>query len=60
MKRMKVEIKAPEPYSSVMKKTNEIAAFAWFRSRHQTLEPTEANLDAIVRRMESSNSSGDK
>ena len=49
MKRMKVEIKAPEPYSSIMKKTNEIAAFAQFRSRHQTLEPTEANLDAMIR-----------
>jgi len=49
MKRMKVEIKAPEPFSSVMKKTNEIAAFAQFWSRHQTLKPTEANLDAMIR-----------
>jgi len=46
---MKVEIKAPEPYSSIMKKTNEIAAFAQFQSLHQTLEPTEANLDAMIR-----------
>ena len=44
-----MEIKAPEPFSSVMKKTNEIAAFAQFWSRHQTLKPTEANLDAIIR-----------
>jgi len=46
---MKVEIKEPEPFSSVMKKKNEIAAFAHFQSRHQELEPTEANLDALIR-----------
>lgn len=45
---MKVEIKAPEPFISVMKKTNELAAFTNFWSCHQTLEPTDANLDALI------------
>lgn len=49
MTRMKVEIKAPEPFTSVMKKTNESAAFVNFWSRHHILEPTEANLDALIR-----------
>ena len=46
---MKVEIKTPEPFTSVIKKTNELAAFANFWSRHQALEPTDANLDALIR-----------
>ena len=43
---MKVEIKTPEPFTSVIKKTNELAAFG---SCHQALEPTDANLDALIR-----------
>jgi len=44
---MKVEIKAPEPLSSIMKKMDEFEAFTHFREHYESLEPTNANLDAF-------------
>ena len=49
MTRMKVEIKEPVSLSSIMKKTNELEAFTHFREHHRSLEPTDANLDALIR-----------
>jgi len=45
---MKVEIKEPEPLSSIIKKTNELEPFIRFRANHQSLEPTDAKLDAFI------------
>ena len=36
---MKVEIKEPEPFSSLIKKKNDIKAFIHLKSHHQALEP---------------------
>jgi len=49
MIRMKVEIQEPVPLLSIMKKTNELEAFTHFRAHHRLLEPTDANLDALIR-----------
>jgi len=46
---MKVEIKEPEPFPSIIKKTNELEAFIHFHEHHQLLKPTDANLDALIR-----------
>jgi len=48
MTRMKVEIKEPEPLSSIIKKTNELEPFIHFRENHQSLKPTDARLDALI------------
>jgi len=48
MTRMKVEIKEPEPLSSILKKTNELEPFIHFHENHQSLKPTDANLDALI------------
>jgi len=49
MTRMKMEIKEPKPFSSIMKKTNELEAFTRFREHHPSLEPTDAHLNALIR-----------
>jgi len=47
MTRMKVEIKAPEPLSSIMNKMDEFEAFTHFHEHYESLEPTDANLGAF-------------
>ena len=39
MTRMKVEIKEPEPFSSLIKKKNDIEASIHIKSHHRALEP---------------------